>query len=170
MEWIHRTKKGYKFDKRIFAIYFIVVLFMALVVMQRHNWDFSARPYFKCELEQCQNPFYYTPTCKAQLTAGFGLIPLYTTEDCKDTCEWCNEAYLPRGEYGEKKDSYLLNNMWFIVLGLYVVAFVVNHYIHNRGRPFDLEIYITKKKRINVDSFRRFENAEPNSDGTNTER
>ena len=95
--------------------------------------------------------------CKQRLNILW-VIPLYTTQDCRDTCEeeWCKLETLPRGEYGEKPTP-LFSYMYPLTFGVIIASLVLNHFLYNKGKKFDVEIPFTKKHKLNLrDAFKRF--------------
>ena len=149
MKRFNTTKRGYKFDKIIFYIIFILVTGFVMFKFYEYNFDFTPKPYFECKQAFCKNPLYQSD-CKQQLKILW-VIPLYTTRDCKEICVWCNKEILPKGIYGEKPDDYYMNNLGLFAFFLFMFGMVLNHLLHNRGKKFDLEIPITKKLIINRD-------------------
>jgi len=102
--------------------------------------------------------------CKTALTAGFGLIKLYITPDCRDTCTeaWCTQPILLRGIYGKEKPLLYDLLPYFCVL-LVILSFVLNHQTHNKGKEFDIEIVITEKKKLSIRDIIRRLNHENNN-------
>jgi len=134
MNWFNTTRKGYKYDRRIFISGFVITVILALSLMYAYNFDFSPKAYFKCDSYKCDNPFYLR-------------------QECPNTQEysWCSYPTLERGEYGQSPPKNPLFRFYgYIALFLLVFAFVLNHYAHNKGRKFDLEIRISDKKRISL--------------------
>jgi hypothetical protein len=65
--------------------------------------------YYKCDTtpgETCKNPFYHAST-------------------------WENVEYLYSGEYGTKL-GFLYNSVWYVVIILFILAFISNHLIYNK--------------------------------------
>jgi len=150
MKRYRETETGYKFDKLLFIGVFLIFMGIVFYTMLVNKFDFSTHPYFECHDVICKNPFYSMTECKQQISILF-VIPLYKTEDCKLTCEWCNQEYLSSGIYGEKpKAGFLLNYMWLIGLILIGIGLALNHFIHNKNKPFDIEIVFTEKKKLNL--------------------
>ncbi len=149
MDRFNSTETGYRYDRILFLCVFLIFLLLVLNIMYVNNFDFSTKPYFKCNYESCRNPYYEMQNCNQQLNILW-MIPLYTTEDCHKTCEWCNQEYLSNGVYGElPKASFLYNNILLISIGLLAIGLLLNHFIHNRGKKFDIEIQVSKKIVIN---------------------
>lgn len=157
MKRFRETETGYRFDKLIFFIVFIAIVSLVLKVMYDNAFDFNPHPYFKCSRPFCENPFYKEAIskegqlidCKQRLNILW-VIPIYTTKDCREGCDWCNNKYLEMGEYGTTpKSSFLLNNMLWISILIILLGLLNNHLFHNRGKKFDIEIVITEKIKIN---------------------
>lgn len=142
MERYRITNKGYKFDKFVFWGAVSLVFLMLIGIMARHNFDFkTTNVYIKCEdPEGCINPLLDKglDNCRMRLRVLWS-IPLYTTEDCRDTCtgEWCKWEVLPKGEYGTPPDP-MLKNAGLYSWGIVILAVLLNHLVHNKGKKFDL--------------------------------
>lgn len=136
------TKNGYKFDKVITWIGFAFIILIFLFVAYKQNFDFSNKLYYKCEgFEMCKNPYKNIQCDRAWL---YG-------DDCLIKCneDWCKLDMLPPGTYGEQKPPY----MSYISLAFFLIflgVFIANHLIHNKGKPFDIEIKLWKGKVINI--------------------
>lgn len=152
MERFNVTKRGYKYDKIIFWVVMLVTIGLVLYNFAYYNFDFTPRVHFVCSAVECPNP-YFLQDCKQQLTILF-VIPIYTTKDCStlEGYEWIKEEKLPYGEYGDPEpDNFFYRNVPIIVFVCFLLAFLLNHFFHNRGRKFDIEIRISKKTRLNYD-------------------
>lgn len=150
------TKRGYKYDKIIFWVVMIITTAVVLYNFAYYNFDFTPRVHMICEEFQCKNP-YYGGECKQTLTILF-FIPLYTTKDCStlEGYEWIKEEYVPMGEYGDPPpEGFLYRDIPLIVIVCFVLAFLLNHFIHNKGKKFDIEIRISDKVRLNSDTFEK---------------
>lgn len=153
MNRFNTTRRGYKYDKVIFWFVMVITLCLVFYLFNLYSYDFNPKVYFKCESNFCDNP-YYTSECKQQLRILF-FIPLWTSEDCKDNPEyyWLTEKTIPRGEYGDPPPkNFIFNYIKGIIFLIFIVAFLLNHFAHNKGKPFDIEIPITKKIIINRDT------------------
>jgi len=150
---IRTLKNGYRYDSKIFYCWLLVIVGLILYVFSVNDWDFSLNPYLECKDFLCENPFYDNktmPRCDAELRILW-LIPLYNTGDCRKDCDWCYNKFLSKGVYGEKpKAEWLNNNLWLITTVLLVGAFLLNHFIYNKGKKFDLEIVFTKNKTVSI--------------------
>jgi len=150
MKRFNPTQTGYRYDRLIFLLVLIMIIGLVLWVMAANSFDFGLHPYFNCKEDICLNPYTQIQGDCTQSLKVLWFIPLYTTDDCRKQCDWCNYPTLTRGIYGSRpKLEFLLNNMFYIALLLIVIGFVLNHYFHNKGIPFDIEIPITKKLIIN---------------------
>lgn len=162
MKRFNITKRGYKFDKLIFWVVLIFTISLVIYNFYLHSFDFSTRAYLNCESPTCSNP-YYLEKCQQQLKILF-FIPLYTTKSCNEdpAYDWLQEKKLARGTYGEPPpQNFLYIYIRIIVLGILILAFLLNHSLHNRGERFDIEIRITKKLVINWDWLKeKFKNIE----------
>lgn len=151
MNWLNKTHSGYIFDKRFFYIYLALTLILILSQMYAHNFDFSAHPYFICDASECRNPFYNSD-CRMQLRVLF-FIPLYTTPDCKNDPRytWINSPILEKGIYGDAPpENFLFKYMIVIVILMGLFILLINHFLHNKGKKFDLELRISDTKRVNL--------------------
>jgi len=152
MKRFNITQRGYKYDKIIFNVMFLVALVYVLIIMLSFGFDMTPRAYFNCLELECDNPFYGVD-CRQQLKILF-FIPLYNTRDCSEGegREWVNEEKLPFGEYGElPPQNFFIKHLRIIILAMLLLSFYLNHFIHNNGQKFDIEIRISKKLRINRD-------------------
>jgi hypothetical protein len=46
---------------------------------------------------------------------------------------WKNIEYLTAGEYGTKLGP-LFNSVNFVIFSLFILAFIINHYVYNKGK------------------------------------
>lgn len=114
------TRRGYCFDRRVFRVYLIVVFGMLALVMFSSSVGVHEF-YLSCPVDgpSCSNPYYLScdrvecESIRGQefLRPGFHL------------------GTPPTEEFGRLVRDFLL----VVVLG-FVLAFVVNHLLHNRGR------------------------------------
>lgn len=146
------TSRGYVYYKPIFWIIFFIITTLVIYIFYQHNFDLTPDVYFECDAPECKNPLYLSE-CKARVTVLF-FIPLYTSKDCRDEpgYAWLNEPILSRGSYGQPPpEDFLYNYIRLICILIFLSGMLANHFIFNRGRPFDIEIPITKKLIINRD-------------------
>ena len=150
MKRFKETQDGYKYDRLIFIPMFLIFIFIILYIMYQNSFDFNLHPYFNCSYSLCKNPYYLIEgECKQTLNILW-VIPIYKTNDCREGCDWCYQEYLNWGVYGSKpKSEFLINNIYWITAIIFLLAFLLNHFINNRGKNFDIEIPITKKLIIN---------------------
>jgi hypothetical protein len=124
------TKKGYKYDKRIFqAVSLLVVIYMATAIILEGG--FKTNIYVACHEEQkCLNPFY----------KGIeNTQPLPQRYQNKCTMEWCKDKYLEPGfQYGTPDKKPLSKLAWPFTILILITGFVINHTIHNKGKKIDL--------------------------------
>lgn len=117
------TRRGYVVNRWIFRAYLVSVLLVLCVVgLTSHvGWrEF----YVSCPLDApgpCKNPFYLD--CPV---AGCRQIE--------------REEFLPRGfSLGRAPDAGFEKSVeyavWYVCVG-FILTLGVNHYVHNRGRPF----------------------------------
>ena len=105
--------KGYKSDRLIFIVGMWVIFGFLLFVANSYNFDLN---YYECVEpatgeEFCPNPFYKEAT-------------------------WQNAELLPVGEYGTKLGP-LFKSMPYVVVGIFLLMFLLNHLIYNKGKnPF----------------------------------
>lgn len=134
---------GYRYDRVIFWIAFLFILGVIFQIALRNGFSFNeTKIYLNCEDPNgCLNPLvenklHFIERCRQQLRILF-FIPLYTTEDCHDTCteSWCTQAVLPPGEYGTPPDP-MIARMPALIIAILAVSLLFNHLWHNRGlRP-----------------------------------
>ncbi len=165
MNRFRETKLGYKYDKLLLSSVFFLFLILIVYILYINSFDFQLHPHIICNMESCKNPFYELQNCQQTLKILW-VIPIYTTEDCRAKCDWCNLEYLTRGEYGTKpKGGFFINNALLIGFSFILVGLILNHFLHNRGKQFDIEIPITNKIIINRDSLKKwFKENEKNND------
>lgn len=154
MKRYNTTDNGYVYDKFIFWFVMLLTVGGVFLIAARHDFKFSSTyVYIQCKgIQDCPNPLIendekYLQDCRQQLRILF-FIPLYTTKDCKESCteDWCNWEMLPPGNYGTPPDPWVENYL-YVVLGLILVGIVANHFIHNRGRKFQIQLSLNKKTR-----------------------
>ena len=145
MKRYNTTTNGYRYDKLIFygilAIYFLFIFLLAY----KNNFDFSNKIYFKCVgYEPCPNPLY-----KQKLECNRAWL---YGEDCNvKKEEWFYLKDLPPGEYGTKQPDYLKYVLPSLFI-LFVLGLLLNHFLHNRGKTPEIEIVLTKNRKININN------------------
>ena len=143
MKRFNITKYGYKYDKIIF--YSVLLILVSIFAVVLYNNDFELNKnylYFECLGNQsCINPIYQL-TCSNEKVWG---------KDCSIKCEedWCDLVLLPPGKYG-KEPPRIVQMFSFIAVVLMIIAFLLNHQIHNKGVEWNIEIPITKKLILNI--------------------
>lgn len=128
---------GYIWDKRIVWLALLIIISLFFYIAYQNNFDFRYKFYTKCDDITCPNVmadnqrFWYNP---------------YTKYDYKKDCteEWCMQDYIHRGEYG-LKEPLLVANFDTIAWMLVLVALVLNHLVHNRGKIPHVKIPIKKE-------------------------
>jgi hypothetical protein len=131
MNRFNETPTGYKFDKLIF---FGIILCLAGIVVYNFMLNgYENHPYLKCTAEKCINPIAMPSICP-----GVYCPPVKCDE------AWCSQKTVSRGEYGQKP-SFLQTNFSLIVWILLILAFVLNHFIHNKNIKFSIP---TKRKLL----------------------
>lgn len=175
MNRFRTTQLGYRYDKVIFISVMLAFLGIVFYAMLANNFDFSTHPYFKCSYSTCPNPFYrdtilqegQLEQCRQELKILW-FIPLYTTKDCRENCDWCHAKLLSKGEYGSKpKAGFIVNNALWIGLGMILLGLILNHMLHNKGKQFDIEIPITNKIILNRNTIKEWkEKNEDNKDNS----
>ena|SRR3990167_9780976 len=119
---------GYKFDKIIFNLFF--VLFVAFLFNFAYKNDFDL-DYFECGmypdgtiegnsimLQDFSNPYL-------NVKNGNCRNPFYKP------ASWKNEEYLTPGVYG-LKPVWFIKQPYYFVFGLLFIVLLINHVIHNR--------------------------------------
>lgn len=135
-KYYNETDKGYIYDKRIFWVIMGVCLLLAFGIIASQNFSIKYNYYFKCEKDICINP----------LSQDFQAYNVVTQTDFKKDCteDWCYKSTLPRGEYG-KKSPLIIKLFPYIVLTLLILGMILNHLVHNKGKPFDIELDVSEK-------------------------
>jgi len=151
VNWLNTTQRGYIFDRRIIWGMFSFVLLLVFYALAINNFDItSTNFYFECKNDECPNPMAKMDNCKTEVKFLF-IIPLYSTKDCREGCDWCYKETVSRGVYGKKlKGEFIYQNSFMITIFLLVVSLVGNHFIHNKGKKIDIEIPLSKNKKISL--------------------
>lgn len=139
-EW---NKKGlkdylcpnYVFNKWVFYGCMFVMLLVALLIMNNHNWNFKNQLYFNCPNDSlgtdiCKNPYYQDPSIFSEKVSP---CPV----DDKFFCE--SPFFMPGYSYGEKrgKDIEMFPLLALSIMG---IGFCINHLLFNRrGKNNDKE-------------------------------
>lgn len=150
MKRYHTADNGYKYDRFIFWGLMLVVLGIMFSVFWQYNFNFKEQFYFNCRgPDPCKNPW---ASREMHATDFFGRN---LKADCTEA--WCNQELLLPGEYGTKP-PIILTHFSTIVIALSVLALLLNHFIHNRGKRIGVKPALKEKtwKRIK-DSFKKME-------------
>lgn len=119
------TKRGYVFDRRAFRAYALLVGVVIVYIMFSSGVGWREL-YISCPWtneRDCENPCYHN----------------FRDERCS---EIVLREYLPRGytlgrtpppEYEAQ-----VRGLFFVIVGGFLFAFGMNHYLHNRGRSLRL--------------------------------
>jgi hypothetical protein len=113
------TKKGYVVDRRVFRVYMALVVALIAYIMFTSGVGWN-EVYVACPLDhmgECENPCYL---------GGDKCGALQFQEYIAPGTEF---GRLPPPEYESQKRGL----WWFIVCG-FVLAFSINHMMHNRGK------------------------------------
>lgn len=123
----------YYFDKWIFrgAFIFLILLFAFFILSD----GFQQKVYLNCPLEvgSCKNPIY--KQCDNWIDS---YIENYSHSSIKSALQYCNQEYLIGGTIIGEPPSKIYDNFWFIVFGSLILAFIVNHFVHNRNREIKI--------------------------------
>ena len=117
----------YKVDRWIINAAMLLVFGYLFFVAQHYNYNLD---YYKCIAPDHTAISYLNESERVILT---GPTP------CKNPfykpITWKNYEYLPAGEYG-LKPGLLYNSVWYVIIGLFSIAFIVNHFVHNKHLKF----------------------------------
>lgn len=148
---------GYRYDRMIFWCAFLIILSWLFVVAARNDFSFSQTKIFiTCkDPHGCMNPLvenenYYLESCQEQLRILF-FVPLYTAEDCRDTCTeaWCTQAMLAPGTYGTPPDPWIKHTP-ALIIAILVVSLLFNHLVHNRGKRLKVQLNLKPETRAKL--------------------
>lgn len=126
---------GYKFNNLIFRIGIGLIFIWLLVAGVRYGWDWTDKPYFKCESKSpgmplCENPWYAPGTPDL-----FGFVvpcvnPVPGREPDLALCS--KEFFSPGEEYGSPPDFWMVyaHEFALFICGCMVL---LNHVLYNRG-------------------------------------
>ena len=134
-------KNGYRYDKVILYTSFTLMILLMLYIFNLYEWDFSKKIIVRCDADQCENPFYSIR--RGEYCDASGCTPVYnpTAPDC--SYDWCDSPTLSRGVYGYQIPPIVKLFPW-VSVGLVLLALVLNHFIHNKGRRPSIEPPIPK--------------------------
>jgi hypothetical protein len=119
---------GYKFDRMIFNLAFILICLGGFIIAWSNNFDMD---YLKCgavydsSLRCPENLF--DDACAQRMVANstYCKNPFYKPAD------WKQQEYLMRGEYGNNPQQSIYRFYWEIGFIL-LAAFIFNHILHNK--------------------------------------
>lgn len=122
---IHKDRykyfKTYKVDRWIIQSCMILVFAFLFFVAYRQNFDLD---YYSC----------VSPGWGSQEAMFINATPLLDCENpFYEPVTWKNRERLAPGEYGKKPD-FLFNSIWLVTIGIFILGFVLNHFIHNRKK------------------------------------
>lgn len=148
MKHLKKTSRGYIYNQRIFWVVIAIQIIFTLIILARYGFDLSYKPYVECKgFEKCENP-YYTGYCSG----------VFCRVECLE--EWCNQEFIEPGTYGTPPPKHLLKGFVAFIISVILLAFIINHYKHNVGKPFHLEVILTpQQKRI----FKKLKNEKENN-------
>jgi hypothetical protein len=116
--------KGYKFDKLIFGGFILLVLALFVILFLSYGSDRDYHIYYNCPLDygSCKSPFYHNyPLCESAWATA-----------CDD--------YNVNGGFVFGEPAPWIIKSWGLIVGIMLFgAFVINHFVHNRGKTFDFE-------------------------------
>jgi hypothetical protein len=116
------TKKGYKFDRRIFLISTLLALLVFFIVLIEIK-SFGAI-YISCPEDsvggKCFNPFYEQDD-------------LFKKNKYKDYAFLSEREYLISGESLGKEPSDFASSSSQLIIFIFMLSFFSNHFIHNSG-------------------------------------
>lgn len=113
-----QTWDAHKYDRAIFGSILLISLAYLFFVASAHGWQLN---HFECGAtvgEFCQNPFYKPVT-------------------------WENAEFLPAGVYGFSIGP-LFKSAIYVPIALFVLGFVVNHWVYNKGKPGPLKKFLDR--------------------------
>lgn len=140
MIWIKETSKGYKYDRRFFWAGMIAIIVAFLNIAYQYEFNFHNKMYFVCnDFGGCENPYFNMECDRAWLYGDKCLI------ECRE--EWCKEEVLPTGVYGEKPPENFGRNFVIQIIVILLIAFILNHFFHNRGKVPHFEFLLTEKQK-----------------------
>lgn len=117
---------AYKVDRWIIQ----VCMFLCFAFLFYVAWHYD----FNLDYYSCESP--YNDYSRGLTLNG---ITNDTLHQCKNRfytpVTWKNSEYLPPGEYGTKPGA-LFNSIWYVTLGIFIIGFAINHFIHNKKNVF----------------------------------
>jgi len=139
MKRFNTTESGYRFDKLIFFPMILIVLGVVVFFWHQNGFDFKQHIYVKCsDFGNCSNPLMDTN------------VPEFQKYKANCLEEWCNQKTLLPGVYGKPPPSgFLYNSLGWLSWLFFAFCLVMNHFVHNRGKPIDFEIRVGKYLILN---------------------
>lgn len=126
----------YKIDKLIFNLAFLVFIIYFSYLLYGNGFSFENNIYIHCPLEEvkgCKNPFY----CPGGLCVASETLSIKDKEKC--IYSWCKEPVIEPGfEFGKKYDGSS-EKLGGCAILLFSIAFLINHFLHNKGFKFNIE-------------------------------
>jgi uncharacterized integral membrane protein len=124
--------KRYRFNTVLFQVMVLVLLFIVVGVLAWSGFDKNQYLYVSCPVGEvkCFNPLYENFDFCGKTISGFDPI--------------CTEEFVPEGFEWGRKPPMILGVFPWVVVGLLVVCFVLNHFLYNRGVK-------VKELRIDID-------------------
>ena len=122
------NKSGYKFDRIIFNISFILILLFAFMIMNNNHFSMN---YYHCgavydpSLRCIDNPL--DNECAAKLVNN----SIYCKNPFYKPVNWENQEYLLYGDYG-KNPTKDINRFISFIIFIFCASLLFNHVIHNR--------------------------------------
>lgn len=134
--YFHKTENGYIFDKRFFWGIIVLLLLIFVYIGFLYEWDFRYKFHIVCTDPVCDNPMT-DPSVMIKDNLGRNL-----KSDCEG--EFCEKKLLETGEYGEES-PFLVNNFTAIGISLIILSLILNHFVHNRGKAFQIKLNLPDK-------------------------
>lgn len=114
------SKIGYKINKVIFWLAFVMVIIPVIFLAKQYGFHYSS--YLDCKDGFCDNPFY--GRCDWKVC-------------CKE--EWCLMEQVPKGVYGQPTPDIFKHYSTYILI-VYLIAFLINHFAYNRKFKVRLDV------------------------------
>jgi hypothetical protein len=135
-----QKKTGYKFNKWIFRVIFLLIICMVAVVWYGEGFGVRQHIYITCPEEtpnKCINENYQN--CDEKLVMSWQLQwlkehrPVLFEKSMEEIYGWCDVPFLLPGESYGTKPSFLYTYFSGIVYMLMLVGLVINHLLYNKG-------------------------------------
>jgi|SRR6056297_1397574 len=141
MNWLKKIKewetkfdiktwgKGYKVNKLIFNIALVFVIFLFILLWSDTGFSNIREPYFylECNEPVCENEFYSFCNINGDY--------YYRHESfCEKVPEYMYQSFLMyKGESVGVKPTFLMEWFNIIFILVFVLAFIINHLLYNKG-------------------------------------